>query len=333
MECFFLGVYLFPRVIIPSEDQEMAHPIAANIITGFLGSGKTTLIRHVLTHGLGKERVAVIVNEMADLGVDGQVLRGINIDKMVELSSGCICCSGILQLGVAVQEIIDTAQPAALLIETSGVAEVAPLVAELRGIGLRTDSVITLVDAENFLRTSEESEIAREQVENADFLVLNKTDLASAQGLDQTEKRLHGLNSRALIFRTRFGALETDLLFASSARRFRELADPARRLNHAHPPENGFESFVYQEPGSLDRGRFERFLKKLPHETYRSKGIVHFEEESQPSLFNYVCGRYNFDWIALDVPDPFVNQAVFIGRDLKRHRERILASLKLCRRQ
>src|SRR3970040_1468617 len=101
----------------------MAYPIAANIITGFLGSGKTTLIRHVLTHGLGKERVAVIVNEMADLGVDGQVLRGINVDKMVELSSGCICCSGFLQLGVAVQEIIDTVEPAVILIETSGVAE------------------------------------------------------------------------------------------------------------------------------------------------------------------------------------------------------------------
>lgn len=310
----------------------MAYPIAANIITGFLGSGKTTLIRHVLTHGLGKERVAVIVNEMADLGVDGQVLRGINVDKMVELSSGCICCSGFLQLGVAVQEIIDTVEPAVILIETSGVAEAAPLLGELRGIGLRTDSVITLVDAENFLQTSRESEVAREQVENADFLVLNKTDLAGAGRLDEAEKHLRRLNSRALIFRTQFGALETDLLFASSARRYRELAGPARQPNHAHSAENGFESFVCREPGSLDRRQFERFLKKLPKETYRSKGIVHFEEETQPSLFNYVCGRYNFDWIALDVPDPFVNQAVFIGRDIERHKEKILESLRLCRR-
>lgn len=310
----------------------MAYPIAANIITGFLGSGKTTLIRHVLTHGLGKERVAVIVNEMADLGVDGQVLRGINVDKMVELSSGCICCSGFLQLGVAVQEIIDTVEPAVILIETSGVAEAAPLAGELRGIGLRTDSVITMVDAENFLRTSGESEIAREQVETADFLVLNKTDLAGAARLDEAEKHLRRLNSRALIFRTRFGALETDLLFASSARRYRGVADPTRTLEHVHAPENGFESFVCQEPGSLDRRRFERFLKKLPRETYRSKGIVHFEEETQPSLFNYVCGRYSFDWIALDLPDPFVNQAVFIGRDIERHKEKILESLRLCRR-
>ncbi len=308
----------------------MAYPIATNIITGFLGSGKTTLLKHVLKHGLDKERVAVIMNEMADLGIDGKIIHGMNVDKIVELSSGCICCSGILQLGLAVQEIIDTVKPTVLLIESSGVAEVAPLVGELRGIGLRTDAVITVVDAENVIHYCKESHVAEEQIEHADFLVLNKTDLVDPNLLTKIGKRLAKINSRSLIFKTQHGAIETDLLFASSARRYRELAARDQTLRHSHPTEDGFESFIYKEPGKLHRDRFERFLSKLPSGVYRAKGIVQFEGESQPSLFNYVCGRYNFDWFSMDIGDQFTNQAVFIGRDLERHKDRILASLMPC---
>jgi G3E family GTPase len=142
----------------------MAHPIAANLITGFLGSGKTTLMKYVLTHGLAKERVAVIMNEVAELGIDGKVLQGLNVDRMVELSNGCICCSGVLQLGLAVQEIMETVKPTVLLVESSGVAEPVSVVAELRGIGVRTDAVITVVDAENIDRYRKESDVVEEQI-------------------------------------------------------------------------------------------------------------------------------------------------------------------------
>lgn len=311
----------------------MAYPVAANIITGFLGSGKTTLLKHVLTHGLEKERVAVIMNEVADLGIDGKVIQGMNVDKMIELDSGCICCSGILQLGLAVQEIIEAVEPTVLLIESSGVAEVAPLVGELRGIGLRADAVITLVDAENIMFYCKESEVAEEQIENADFLVLNKTDLVDPRRLDKIEKRLRKLNSRAILFRTQHGAVDTDFLFASSVRRYREAATTDQTHNHLHAVKDGFESFVYKEEGSLDRKLFERFLGKLlPQAIYRSKGIVQFDGESQPSLFNYVCGRYSLDWFAMGKNENFTNQAVFIGRDIERHKHDILKSLRFCHR-
>lgn len=309
----------------------MALPITSNIVTGFLGSGKTTLIRHVLRHGLRNERVAVIMNEMADIGIDGRVLQSVNVDKMIELSSGCICCSGFLQLGIAIQEIVETADPTLLLIETSGVAEIAPLVAELRSVGLRADAVITVVDAENLSKLLRESEAALEQIENADFLVLNKTDLVSPPAVEEAKNVLRRINERALLFKTQFSALETDLLFASSARRHRELAERNGSENHVHSASDGFESFVYEARGRLDRARFERFLKKLPGNTYRSKGLVHFKEETHPSLFNYVCGRYSFDWITIAVADPFVNQAVFIGRDITRLKNKILSALDLCR--
>lgn len=309
----------------------MALPIAANIITGFLGSGKTTLIRHVLHHGLKNERVAVIMNEMAELGIDGKVLQGVNVDRIVELNNGCICCSGILQLGIAVQEIVDTVNPTLLLIESSGVAEVTPLVGELRGIGLRTDSVITVVDAENIFRHLNESASAVDQIENADFLLLNKTDLIRAAELEKAERKLTTLNGRALIFRSQYGAIDTDLLFACSARRYRELTTVRQDPEHAHPSQDGFESFVYMGPGSLSREAFERFVRELPAQIIRSKGIIHFAGEYQPSLFNYVCGRYSLAWFSAKLKELPEVQLVFIGRHIKRFEDTILKSLGLCR--
>ena len=308
----------------------MSYPITANIVTGFLGSGKTTLMKYVLKHGLEKERVAVIVNEVSDLGIDGQVVQGMNVDKMIEVNSGCICCSGILQLGLALQEIIETVNPTTLLIESSGVAEAAPLVSELRSVGLRTDALITVVDAENILRLIEESHVAKEQIENADFLILNKKDLVAPIHLDAIEKYLLKLNGRAPIFKTHHGAIDTHLLFACSPRRYREQAAAGLPVKHSHAAEDGYESFTYNESGSLKRDLFDDFLKKLPHGIYRAKGIVHFEEEAQPSLFNYVCGRYSIDWINLNVANPFTNQAVFIGRKINEHMDRIIYSLRLC---
>ncbi len=82
--------------------------VTVDIITGFLGSGKTTLIKHVLENGLQNRRVAVVVNDIGTLNLDGRVLEGVNVDRMVELSNGCICCSISYQFGVAIQEIIET---------------------------------------------------------------------------------------------------------------------------------------------------------------------------------------------------------------------------------
>ena len=109
--------------------------VPVDIITGFLGSGKTTLIKHVLEKGLHGQRVAVIVNDLADVNVDGPVLRGMNVDKMVELSSGCVCCSGLYRLGAGLEEIVQNARPTLIVIETSGAADPAPVVAQLNELG------------------------------------------------------------------------------------------------------------------------------------------------------------------------------------------------------
>src|SRR2546426_10283610 len=104
--------------------------VAVDILTGFLGSGKTTLLRHVLEHGLRGKRVAVIMNEIGDVGIDGKVVTGLSaVEKMVELSSGCICCSiDDYRFDLAVQEIVEMTNPHLLIIESTCLADPEPLV-------------------------------------------------------------------------------------------------------------------------------------------------------------------------------------------------------------
>jgi len=140
--------------------------VAVDILTGFLGSGKTTLLRHVLEHGLKGKPVAVIMNEIGEVGIDGKVITGLSaVEKMVELASGCICCSiDDYKFDLAIQEIIDTAHPHLIIIESTGLADPEPLAYRVKNAGLGLDAVITVVDAANVERHLKEADVARAQL-------------------------------------------------------------------------------------------------------------------------------------------------------------------------
>jgi cobalamin biosynthesis protein CobW len=298
-------------------------PVAVDIVTGFLGSGKTTLLSHVLTHGLQGKRVAVIMNEIGEVGIDGRVITGLSaVEKMVELSSGCICCSiDEYRFDLAIQEIVETTHPQLILIESTGLADPEPLVYRVRNAGLGVDAVITVVDAANVEQHLRDTEVARAQVEAADFLVVNKVDLVDAAALGRVEKRLARLNARAERLRSVRGAVESEVLFATGVATFRERA--RTRSDHLHG--DGIESFVYRSSRALRQDAFERVLGRLPADILRAKGIVRFAGRDWRCLFNFTCGRHELSWIRLD--DVAESQAVFIGRALARHRPRIEAAL------
>jgi cobalamin biosynthesis protein CobW len=301
--------------------------VAVDILTGFLGSGKTTLLRHVLEHGLRERPVAVIMNEIGEIGIDGRVITGLSaVEKMVELSSGCICCSiDDYRFDLAVQEIIETAKPQLLVIESTGLADPEPLAYRVKNAGLGLDAVITVIDAANVERQLAETEVARAQIEAADFLVVNKLDLVDRPRLQRVERRLARLNPRAERLSTVRGVIDSDLLFATGVAAFRERA----RSTSGHLHDDGIGSFLWRSRRPLRQDAFERLLARLPRDILRAKGIVRFAGRDWHCLFNFTCGRHELTWLRLEgVADEA--QAVFIGRDLARQRPRIEAGLAAC---
>jgi len=300
--------------------------VAVDILTGFLGSGKTTLLRHVLDHGLKGKPVAVIMNEIGEVGIDGTVVTGLSaVEKMVELSSGCICCTiDDYRFDLAIQEIVDTVQPHVIIIESTGLADPEPLAYRVKTAGLGLDAVITVVDAANLERELAEAEVATAQIAAADFLVVNKLDLVDERALAAVERRLAKLNPRAERFRTVRGAIDSELLFATGVASYREQA----RTHSGHLHTDGIGSFLYRSNRTLDQDRFARLLDRLPRDVLRAKGVVRFTGRDWQGLFNYTCGRHELTWVKL--PHVEASQAVFIGRDLARHEARIRDALAGC---
>jgi G3E family GTPase len=312
---------------------------SCNILTGFLGSGKTTLLRYVLRHGLQNKRVAVIMNEIGDIGIDGKVITGLEgVEQMVELNSGCICCTiEDYRFAAALQEIITQTKPELLIIETTGLADPTSITARLVSAGVARDAVITMVDASTFPRLAAAHCTLADQVKVADFLVLNKLDLVTDQERRKVEKRLRRLNRRALLLQATHGQVATELLFGTGVSAYRaRLKDPpepavAPVSSHSHGRDT-IQSFAYESSQPVELQAFERFLKKLPANVYRAKGLLRLPGGAFPHLFNFTCGRFDFHPLSPDLGGRFPTQAVFIGQGILAIRDRIVRKFRACER-
>ena len=305
--------------------------IPVDIVGGFLGSGKTTLLRRLLEQGTG-ERIAVVVNELGEIGIDGLVVGGLGYgERMVELSSGCICCQlDTLHFEIALDELCDDVKPDRVVIETSGVADPGALARRLAELGRPLGSIITVVDTVNLDRVLDEP-IGRDQIVAADFLVFSKLDVPETRGAAATEARLRVLNFRAPVFPGPVGAEGLRLLFGSGLPG--SAAEPAPAPPPAIPGAEPLDlhSVSWSSERPLERRATLDVLAALPPAVYRAKGVVRYAGASVPALVNVTGGRLQSQW------EPGLAEAagpggalVFIGRDLPAWRDELLAALDGC---
>ncbi|MGF1512725.1 MAG: CobW family GTP-binding protein [Elainellaceae cyanobacterium] len=181
--------------------------LPVTIITGFLGSGKTTLLNHILTNQ-DNVKTAVLVNEFGEIGIDNDLIVETGDDSgMVELSNGCICCTINNDLMEAVHRVLERQENVDyLVVETTGLADPLPVALTFLGTELRDmtrlDSIVTVVDAENYSLDLFNSEAAQNQVAYGDTILLNKTDLVDEARLEYLESSLRKVKADARILRT-----------------------------------------------------------------------------------------------------------------------------------
>ncbi len=272
--------------------------IPVTVVTGFLGAGKTTLVNKIL-QGQKARKVAVIVNEFGEIGIDGQLVIEEGEEQLVEFNNGCLCCTVRDDLVKTLTKLTERGDLDSILIETTGLADPAPVAStffvseELRPT-LKLDAFVTLVDAFNFDRNLDGSHEAEEQIAFADILLLNKTDLVSPEDLQTLEKKLKALNPLAKIYYSEFS--EVDLSKVLDVGAFELEAklevDPEflEDLDHEHDAEVG--SFFFTAENPIDINRFMLWMNDVAQDKgedlYRTKGLFYARGFSERVLFQSV---------------------------------------------
>lgn len=288
--------------------------LPVTVLSGYLGSGKTTVLNHVLNNRSGL-KVAVIVNDLSEVNIDAELIKeggGLSRtnEKLVEMSNGCICCTLREDLLQEVERLAKEKRFDYILIESTGIGEPVPVaqtftyVDEEQGIDLtqhcRLDCMVTVVDAYRFWHdfssgeslldrsqavgeddTREVVDLLIDQIEFCDVLLLNKCDLVEEKELLELEGILKKLQPRAKIIRTEHGRVDPSEILNTGLFDFEEASLSAGWLKELDKPEHtpeteeyGISSFVYERVKPFHPGRLMKWMEDWPVEVVRAKGTI-----------------------------------------------------------
>ncbi len=271
------------------------------VITGYLGSGKTTLLRRIIDNT--DKKIAVLMNEFGEIGIDGEVLKGKNVD-MTELSGGCVCCSLTGEFEYAIKEIIEKVKPEWIVVETTGVAEPDSIIIDIQDNmpDVRLDATITIVDADSMVRFPSIGHTAQTQIEMADLILLNKIDIVKEEQRIDIINTLRGINQSAEIFETLKCDAEMNILFG---------VETAHKVVTEHKHKNDIEYFFIETKENVSEEKFEMFMNNLKN-VHRVKGFVNLD--GFVYLVNYVFGR-----LYLERFESKEQSLVFLGKKMNKN--------------
>ena len=309
--------------------------VPVTVVTGFLGSGKTTLVNYILSENHGK-RIAVIENEFGEIGIDDALVIDAQ-EEIFEMNNGCICCTvrgDLIRILGTLMKRRDKFDY--ILVETTGLADPAPVaqtffVDEEIRTQLRLDAIVTVVDAKHLaLHLFEEKEEgieneALEQLAFADRVLINKVDLVNEEELLLVEKQIRSINAGASLVRTQMSKVDLDWVLNARAFELSRVleVDPQFLEESEHMHDQSITSVGIEADGSVDLEKINDWLGWLLREKgtdiFRMKGIININASDNRFVFQGVHmlfdGQPDRAWRA---DETRMNKMIFIGRNLDR---------------
>jgi len=315
------------------------------LLAGFLGAGKTTLLKKILSWEADLSETVVLVNEFGDIGIDGALLKDSGSD-VIELTSGCICCTLSADLHQSLTRIWKRFKPRRILIESSGVADPKSIAPVLKGPGLSQlmdlKKTVTVLDADFWEARETFGPLFYNQLEMADLILLNKIDLVKPEKIRQFLKEIHEVIPGSQVIPTIHCGIDPGSLWVAATpetsrlkpiRFFQpissnQLTDSSghhrsdqKHDNHPVKATN-YVTFSFQDPNIVDETCFKTFISNLPWEVFRIKGPVRFTD--RVVMLNFVGGKS--EWTPWEGESQ--TQLAFIGWDI--NPDEILKKLAFC---
>ncbi len=292
----------------------MSKQVPTTVFSGFLGSGKTTIISHVIDILQKKGvQIAYIKNEIGETDIDAQLMKGKDIETK-ELLNGCICCTLVGPFENAVTELIEKFSPDRIFIEASGAADPAAIALMIGSHpSLSRDGIISVIDVVNFKGYEDLSTTAQRQTQFTDLIIFNKVEEVDVDRKRAVVGYVRELNTHSPIIEAPNGKVNPDLLFgldpANLDHFLREHIDD--HTSHNHIDDDDFSAFTIRDQNKYSEAKMREFLETLPKSLFRTKGVFQNEDGT---WFSYNSVGKKIDIVPILTEHSFSeNILVFIG--------------------